>query len=138
MVSPLIFFRILLSSSTLSELCALQAALLKMSNNDLWMRDVLASYGVIAVLVLCVVIWIIRKWPTLRKDIYKAHLLGFEVECAELAGPYKEHLFKALQCIASNDEMLRSMDSIRILEIGVKTGLNRTCTVSSCNIVDSR
>jgi hypothetical protein len=97
-----------------------------MSNNDLWIRDILASYGVIAVLMLCVVIWIVQKWPALRKDIYKAHLLGFEVECAELASPYKEHLFKALRCIASNDEMLRSMDSIRILEIGVKTGVNRT------------
>ncbi|XP_011691058.1 PREDICTED: methyltransferase-like protein 7A isoform X2 [Wasmannia auropunctata] len=46
------------------------------------------------------------------------------MECAELASPYKEHLFKALQDIISNDEMLRSMGSIRILEIGVKTGEN--------------
>ncbi|EZA53390.1 Methyltransferase-like protein 7A [Ooceraea biroi] len=75
-------------------------------------------------IILCIGIWIIRKWPGLRKDIYKAHLLGFEIECAELASPYKEHLFKALQYIVSNDEMLRSMGSIRILEIGVKTGEN--------------
>ncbi|XP_011691056.1 PREDICTED: methyltransferase-like protein 7A isoform X1 [Wasmannia auropunctata] len=95
-----------------------------MSNIDLWMRDVLASYGIIGLIILCVVIWIIQKWPTLRKDTYKAHLLGFEMECAELASPYKEHLFKALQDIISNDEMLRSMGSIRILEIGVKTGEN--------------
>lgn len=93
-----------------------------MSNIDLWIRDVLASYGVITSIVLCIVIWIIQKWPTLRKDSYRAHLLGFEIECAELATPYKEHLFKALQYIVSTDEMLRSMGSIRILEIGVKTG----------------
>lgn len=96
-----------------------------MSNNDLWIRDILASYGVIVMFILCIVIWTIRKWPTLRKDIYKAHLLGFEIECAELASPYKEHLFKTLQYIVSNDEILRSMGSIRILEIGVKTGVNR-------------
>lgn len=96
-----------------------------MSNNDLWVRDILASYGVIVMITLCIVIWAIRKWPTLRKDIYKTHLLGFEMEFAELASPYKEHLFKALQYIVSNDEMLRSMGSIRILEIGVKTGMNR-------------
>lgn len=95
-----------------------------MSNIDLWMRDVLASYGIIILIILYVVIWMIQKWPTLRKDTYRAHLLGFEMECAELASPYKEHLFKALQHIASNDEMLRSMGSIRILEIGVKTGAN--------------
>lgn len=96
----------------------------KMSSIDVWMRDILASYGVIALIILCVVIWMIQKWPTLRKDTYRAHLLGFEMECAELANPYKEHLFKALQYIVSSDEMLRSMNSIRILEIGVKTGTN--------------
>lgn len=89
------------------------------------MRDVLASYGVITSIVLCIVIWMIQKWPALRKESYRAHLLGFEMECAELATPYKEHLFKALQYIVSNDEMLRSMGSIRILEIGVKTGANQ-------------
>lgn len=95
-----------------------------MSGIDVWMRDILASYGVIASITLCTVIWMIQKWLTLRKDTYRTHLLGFEMECAELASPYKEHLFKALQYIVSNDEMLRSMSSIRILEIGVKTGTN--------------
>ncbi|XP_077267088.1 thiol S-methyltransferase TMT1A-like isoform X1 [Temnothorax americanus] len=95
-----------------------------MSSTDLWMRDILASYGVILLIISCVAIWMIEKWPTLRKDTYRAHLLGFEMECAELASPYKEHLFKVLQYIVSNDEMLRSMGSIRILEIGVKTGAN--------------
>lgn len=106
-----------------------------MSSVDLWMRDILASYGIIVSIILCVVIWMIRKWPTLRKDIYRAHLLGFEMECAELASPYKEHLFKALQYIVSNDEMLRSMGAIRILEIGVKTGANIILvrTVYLCN-----
>ncbi|XP_019698021.1 methyltransferase-like protein 7A [Harpegnathos saltator] len=95
-----------------------------MSNNDLWIRDILASYGVVAMIILCLVIWIIRELPKLRRNTYKAHLLGFEMECAELASPYKEHLFKTLQCIVSNDEILQSMGSIRVLEIGVKTGEN--------------
>ncbi|XP_014469089.1 PREDICTED: methyltransferase-like protein 7A isoform X2 [Dinoponera quadriceps] len=69
-----------------------------MSNNDLWIRDILASYGVIAMIILCIVIWIIRELPKLRRNTYKAHLLGFEMECAELASLYKEHLFKVLQC----------------------------------------
>ncbi|XP_011630835.1 methyltransferase-like protein 7A [Pogonomyrmex barbatus] len=95
-----------------------------MSNNDLWVRDVLASYGIIALIILCIAIWIIQKWSTVRKDTYKSYLLGFEMECAELSSPYKEHLFKALRYIVSNDQVLRSMGSIRILEIGVKTGEN--------------
>lgn len=99
----------------------------EMSNNDLWIRDILANYGVIAMVILCIVIWIVREFPKLRRNTYKAHLLGFEMECAELASPYKEHLFKVLQYIVSNDEILRSMGSIRVLEIGVKTGVNRTC-----------
>ncbi|XP_012527730.1 methyltransferase-like protein 7A [Monomorium pharaonis] len=95
-----------------------------MSSIDLWICDVLGSYGIIALIILYIVIWTIKKWPMLQKDTYRTHLVGFEMECAELANPYKEHLFKALQDIVSNDEMLRSMGSIRILEIGVKTGEN--------------
>nr|XP_012234060.1 PREDICTED: methyltransferase-like protein 7A isoform X2 [Linepithema humile] len=96
----------------------------KMSNYDLWIRDILTSYGVITMIIFCIMIWIIQKWPIWRKNIYRAHLLGLEMEYAELASPYKEHLFKALQCVISNDEMLRSMGCIRILEIGIKTGEN--------------
>lgn len=103
----------------------LRSLLPKMSNYDLWVRDILASYGVITMIISCITIWIIQKWPTWRKNIYKTHLLGFEMEYAELASPYKEHLFKTLQCMVSNDEMLRSMGCIRILEIGIKTGVNR-------------
>ncbi|XP_020289717.1 methyltransferase-like protein 7A [Pseudomyrmex gracilis] len=95
-----------------------------MSNNDLWVRDVLSSYGLIAMIVLCIAIWTIQKWPTLLKDIYKAHLLGYETECAKLSSPYREYLFSTLSCVVSNDEMLCSMGCLRVLEIGVKTGEN--------------
>lgn len=98
-----------------------------MSNHDLWMRNIFASYGVAVIIILCIVMWTIKKWPTLRRNIYKTYLLGFETECAELANPYKVHLFKIMECIVSNDELLRSMGSIRILEIGVKTGVNWIC-----------
>lgn len=98
-----------------------------MSNDDLWIRDTLASYGLIVITMLCIVIWFVRRWPTLLQETYKAHLLGFEIECAELMSPYKEHLFTTLHRTISNDEMLRSMSSIRVLEIGVKTGANRIC-----------
>lgn len=96
-----------------------------MSNNDLWVRDVISSYGLIAMIVLCIAIWTIQKWPTILRDIYKDHLLGYETECAELSSPYREYLFSTLNCVVSNDEMLRSMGCLRVLEIGVKTGVDR-------------
>jgi len=41
-----------------------------MGNIDLWMRDIFASYRVTTLIILCVVIWTILKWLTLRKDTY--------------------------------------------------------------------
>ncbi|XP_012249522.1 methyltransferase-like protein 7A [Bombus impatiens] len=95
-----------------------------MSSKDLWMRDVITSYGLLVLIFLTMVISILRKWPNLRQYVYKVHLTGFEVECAELMVPYKKHLFKSLQYIVSSDKVLRSMGCIRLLEIGVKTGEN--------------
>ncbi|CAK9820578.1 Thiol S-methyltransferase METTL7B [Anthophora plagiata] len=95
-----------------------------MSNSDLWMRDVITSYGLLLVLSVLAIVVISRKWPSLQKSIYKAYLTGFEAECAELAVPYKKHLFESLEHITSCDNVLRSMGCIRLLEIGVKTGEN--------------
>ncbi|XP_029040197.1 methyltransferase-like protein 7A [Osmia bicornis bicornis] len=95
-----------------------------MSNSDLWIRDIITSYGLSSVLLVLLTIWISRKWSDLQRTIYKAYLTGFEVECSELATSYKKHLFKSLQHIVSSDNVLRSMNCIRLLEIGVKTGEN--------------
>ncbi|KAG7212825.1 hypothetical protein KM043_002182 [Ampulex compressa] len=95
-----------------------------MGTSDLWMRDVVTSYGLIVVLFACVAYYLSQKWSKLCENCYKAHLLGFEMECAELAAPYKKDLFESLQQIISHDKVLRSMGCIRILEIGVKTGEN--------------
>lgn len=95
-----------------------------MSNSDLWIRDIITSYGLSTLILVLLTIWIARRWSSLQRRIYKAYLTGFEVECSELASPYKKHLFKSLQHIVSSDNVLRSMDCIRLLEIGVKTGEN--------------
>lgn len=99
---------------------------LKMSDCDLWVRDLFTAYGflVLALSVITIFIWTRRS--SLQKSIYKSYLTGFEVECAELALPYKKHLFGLLQEIVSSDDRLRSMGCIRVLEIGVKTGGHRT------------
>ncbi|KAK9298558.1 hypothetical protein QLX08_008149 [Tetragonisca angustula] len=97
-----------------------------MSNNDLWMRDAITSYGLLLFVFIVVVILISRKWSDLKKCIYKAYLTGFEVECAELMIPYKKLLFKSLQHVVSSDKVLRSMGCIRLLEIGIKTGVHST------------
>lgn len=93
-----------------------------MSASDLWLRDVFTKYGLIVMIVLLVSFWINYKWSKVRRNIYKAYLLGFETECAELADSYKRRLFRSLDQIVSHDETLRSMGQIRVLEIGVKTG----------------
>ena len=93
-----------------------------MSASDLWLRDVFTKCGLIVVIVLFVSFWINYKWSKVRQNIYKAYLLGFETECAELADSYKRRLFRSLERIVSHDENLRSMGQIRVLEIGVKTG----------------
>lgn len=95
-----------------------------MSNNDLWIRDVITSYGLLLFVSIIAVILMSRKWSDLKKCIYKAYLTGFEVECAELMIPYKKLLFKSLQHVVSGDKVLRSMGCIRLLEIGIKTGEN--------------
>nr|XP_031834451.1 methyltransferase-like protein 7A isoform X1 [Nomia melanderi]XP_031834452.1 methyltransferase-like protein 7A isoform X1 [Nomia melanderi] len=96
-----------------------------MSDSDLWVRDVLATYSFLALVLSVTTIFIWKRWPNLQKSIYKSYLTGFEVECAELALPYKKHLFGLLQEIVSSDYRLRSMGCIRVLEIGVKTGGHR-------------
>lgn len=58
-----------------------------MSNNDLWIRDVITDYGLLLLVVIFIGILISRKWLNLQKRIYKAYLTGFEVECAELMTP---------------------------------------------------
>lgn len=94
-----------------------------MSNNDLWIRDVITNYGLLLVGIL-IGILISRKCLNLQKRIYKTYLTGFEVECAELMILYKKHLFKSLQYVVSSDKVLQSMNCIRLLEIGVKTGVH--------------
>ncbi|XP_076239668.1 thiol S-methyltransferase TMT1A-like isoform X2 [Calliopsis andreniformis] len=95
-----------------------------MSNSDLWMRDIITSYGVVTFIFILTVIWIHQRWSDLQRSIFKSYLTGFEVECAELTAPYRKHLFELLENMISNDGLLRSMDCIRLLEIGVKTGEN--------------
>lgn len=97
-----------------------------MSSNDLWIRDVITNYGLLLLVVILIGILISRKWLNLQKRIYKAYLTGFEVECAELMTSYKKHLFKSLQHVISSDKVLKSMNCIRLLEIGVKTGVHCT------------
>ncbi|KAI4477841.1 hypothetical protein M0804_012321 [Polistes exclamans] len=95
-----------------------------MSIGDVWLRDTVMSYGKIIVTLIILIYIIFRKWPKLCEIVYKAHLLGFEMELAEIAFPYKKELFKILETIVSNDKSLRSKGCIRVLEIGVKTGDN--------------
>ncbi|KOC58946.1 Methyltransferase-like protein 7B [Habropoda laboriosa] len=95
-----------------------------MSNSDVWMRDVITSYGLLSAVLVLVIILLLRKWSSLQKSIYKAYLTGFEVECAELSRAYKKQLFKPLEHVVSCDKVLQSMGCIRLLEIGVKTGEN--------------
>ena len=93
-----------------------------MSLTDLWMRDVLTKYGLITVIILILASLISWKWSCFRESNFKAFLLGFESECAELTSTYKKRLFAPLTQIVSHDAVLRSLGRIRILEIGVKTG----------------
>ncbi|XP_066599526.1 thiol S-methyltransferase TMT1A-like [Prorops nasuta] len=95
-----------------------------MSTSDLWMRDLFLTYGLTLLCLLIGFYLFARKWQKLRKHCYRSHLIGFETECAELALPYKEKLFKHLQTYESSDLTLRSLKCIRLLEIGVKTGEN--------------
>ncbi|XP_017893553.1 methyltransferase-like protein 7A [Ceratina calcarata] len=95
-----------------------------MSSSDLWIRDVITSYGLPAIILILIAISISQNWPWLRKCIYKCYLTGFEAECAELMAPYKKCLFESLQHVVSSDRVLRAMGCIRLLEIGVKTGEN--------------
>ncbi|XP_076673605.1 thiol S-methyltransferase TMT1A-like [Andrena cerasifolii] len=95
-----------------------------MSNSDLWIRDLITNYGLLSIVLILTAFWIYRKWSDLQKSVYRGYLTGFEVECAELALPYKKYLFELLQNVVSNDCVLRSMGCIRLLEIGVKTGEN--------------
>ncbi|CAL7943955.1 unnamed protein product [Xylocopa violacea] len=95
-----------------------------MSNSDLWIRDIITTYGLSLVIFILIAVVISRKWSYLQNRIYKAYLTGFELECAKVMAPYKRHLFQSLEHIVSNDNVLRSMGSIRLLEIGVKMGEN--------------
>lgn len=86
------------------------------------MRDVMMNYMLISILFVIVFVLINCKWPRFCDKVYKTHLLGFETECAQLAGSYKTSLFKSLEHIVSCDKHLRDKGVIRVLEIGVKTG----------------
>lgn len=93
-----------------------------MSTIDLWLRDLVTKYGLIVIVIVLLSSLISWKWSRFRQSNYKAFLLGFETECSELASSYKKKLFAPLEHIVSHDEVLRALKSIRILEIGVKTG----------------
>ncbi|XP_008204600.1 methyltransferase-like protein 7A isoform X1 [Nasonia vitripennis] len=93
-----------------------------MSTIDLWVRDLVTKYGLIVIVFVVLSSLISWKWSRFRQSNYKAFLIGFETECAELASSYKKKLFAPLEHMVSHDEVLRSLNSIRILEIGVKTG----------------
>ncbi|XP_043684876.1 methyltransferase-like protein 7A [Vespula pensylvanica] len=95
-----------------------------MSNSDLWLRDTATFYGKLIITLFISMLIIVRNWTKLCEIVYKSYLVGFELEFAELAFPYKKELFKILGTMISNDELLRSMGCIRLLEIGVKTGDN--------------
>ncbi|XP_016839761.1 methyltransferase-like protein 7A isoform X2 [Nasonia vitripennis] len=95
-----------------------------MSTIDLWVRDLVTKYGLIVIVFVVLSSLISWKWSRFRQSNYKAFLIGFETECAELASSYKKKLFAPLEHMVSHDEVLRSLNSIRILEIGVKTGDN--------------
>lgn len=93
-----------------------------MSTTDLWMRDIVTYYGSV-LFGFMIVAWILaRQWNRFKEHLFRTYLLSFEAECADLAAPYKKQLFEPLRKIESNDEILRSIGRIRILEIGVKTG----------------
>ncbi|XP_043267148.1 methyltransferase-like protein 7A [Venturia canescens] len=95
-----------------------------MSTSDLWIRDIVSYYGYI-LLGFLIISWLVaRRWRKFAENVYRSHLLGFETECADLVAPYKKKLFEQLKYLESNDEILRSLGRIRILEVGVKTGEN--------------
>lgn len=93
-----------------------------MSSSDLWMRDLLTKYGLVLLIITLVLLVFLWKWSRFRQSNFKAYLLGFESECADLAADHKKRLFSILDRTFSHDELLRSLNRIRILEIGVKTG----------------
>ena len=94
-----------------------------MGTTDLWMRDIITYYGTIVV-GFTIISWILtRQWYRFQQNLNRSHLLGFEAECADLAVNYKKELFEPLGRMLSKDEILRSIGSIRVLEIGVKTGV---------------
>ncbi|XP_015601578.1 methyltransferase-like protein 7A [Cephus cinctus] len=95
-----------------------------MSAKDLWIRDLITIYGSILIVTSVLIFWITKKWSKFCENLYRSYLLGFEMECAELAGSHKKRLFKNLRYTESKDEILKIMGKVRILEIGVKTGNN--------------
>ncbi|XP_058804216.1 N6-adenosine-methyltransferase TMT1A-like [Phymastichus coffea] len=95
-----------------------------MSSGDLWMRDLITTYGLALLVSACALIVFSWSWSRFRQNHFKSFLLGFECECAQLASAHKKRLFSVLRQTVSHDELLRSLNRIRILEIGVKTGDN--------------
>ncbi|XP_015120552.1 methyltransferase-like protein 7B [Diachasma alloeum] len=91
---------------------------------DLWIKEILTVYGSTLLITLVIVSIVNWQWARFVKNIYRLHLVGFEAECAELAGNDKKRLFAPLNGAFSNDEILQSERAIRLLEIGVKTGEN--------------
>ncbi|XP_025602422.1 putative methyltransferase-like protein 7A [Athalia rosae] len=106
-----------------------------MSYNDLWIRDLGARYGVALLAILAIVFWMASRWPKMRESWYRDYLIGFEVECSDLAAFHKRRLFEPLHCLISADETLRDVGRIRILEIGVKTGENIAFYPDDCHLV---
>jgi hypothetical protein len=95
---------------------------MKMSASDLWIRDLITKYILTIIIIIILSILISWKWSRFRQHYFEAFLLGFESECAELTSTYKKRLFAPLKKFVSQDETLRCLGQIRILEIGVKTG----------------
>lgn len=94
-----------------------------MSSGDLWFRDTIKYFALAAIsliILTCLVWW---KWTRFRQSHFRAHLLGFESECSELAAEHKQELFANLKHVISHDPILRGSHKLRLLEIGVKTGV---------------
>lgn len=89
---------------------------------DLWIRDMITAYGSVLIILPVIIFALDWLWTKLAKSIYRLHLVGFEAESADLAQSYKRQLFAPLNVAYSNDQVLRSLNVIRVLEIGVKTG----------------
>lgn len=104
------------------EEIVVQVIVAVMGNGDVWMREIVVDYGTVVLISAIITYVLCQQWSRLARYVYRLHLLGFETECADLALPFKKRLFGQLECFSLREENLKSDDSIRLVEIGVKTG----------------